>query len=167
MVAQTVSEVRFDMGRWKTEAHFASWLGLSPDNQISGDKVLRKGTRRVVNRTATALRQAANTCCGAKPFSELNTAGCAANSGPPKRLPPWPTDSRLVFRMLKHGQAYVDKGAEYYKHRYRNQQIHRTSQEGSQAWLPDHGAPSLIPSTRTVSGERSGAFSKANAELRS
>ena len=41
MVAQTIlSEVGFDMTRWKTEAHFASWLGLCPDNQISGDKVL-------------------------------------------------------------------------------------------------------------------------------
>jgi transposase len=40
-VAQTViSEVGLDMGRWKTEAHFASWLGLCPDNRISGDKVL-------------------------------------------------------------------------------------------------------------------------------
>jgi transposase len=61
MVAQTViSEVGLDMGRWKTAAHFASWLGLSPDNQVSGNKVLRKATRRVVNRSATALRQAAN-----------------------------------------------------------------------------------------------------------
>jgi hypothetical protein len=34
-VAQTViSEVGLDMGRWKTEAHFASWLGLCPDNRI-------------------------------------------------------------------------------------------------------------------------------------
>jgi hypothetical protein len=43
MVAQTViSEVGLDMSRWKTEAHFASWLGLCPDNRISGDKVLAR-----------------------------------------------------------------------------------------------------------------------------
>ncbi|MDQ1405177.1 MAG: hypothetical protein QOG55_806, partial [Acidobacteriaceae bacterium] len=29
----------------------------------------------------------------------------------------------LVYRMLKYGQHYVDKGAEYYEHRYRRQQI--------------------------------------------
>jgi transposase len=35
MVAQTlVSEVGLDLGRWKTEVHFASWLGLCPDNRI-------------------------------------------------------------------------------------------------------------------------------------
>jgi len=57
MVAQTlVREVGLDMSRWKTEAHFASWLGLRPDNRISGDKVLSRGTRHVLNRAATALR---------------------------------------------------------------------------------------------------------------
>ena len=34
--AQTiVSEVGVDMSRWKTEKHFASWLGLCPDNRSS------------------------------------------------------------------------------------------------------------------------------------
>jgi transposase len=43
MIAQTLlSEVGVDMSRWKTEAHFASWLGLCPDNRVSGDKVLRE-----------------------------------------------------------------------------------------------------------------------------
>jgi transposase len=57
MVAQTlISEVGLDMSRWKTEAHFSSWLGLCPDNRTSGDKVLARGTQRVVNRAATALR---------------------------------------------------------------------------------------------------------------
>jgi transposase len=48
------------MSRWKTEAHFASWLDLCSDNRVSGDKVLRRGTRHVVNRAANALRPAAN-----------------------------------------------------------------------------------------------------------
>jgi hypothetical protein len=44
MVAQTViSEVGLDMSRWKTEAHFASWLGLCPDNRDLVRDVLRIG----------------------------------------------------------------------------------------------------------------------------
>ena len=31
--------------------------------------------------------------------------------------------ARLVYRMLKYGQRYVDKGTEYYEQRYRNQQV--------------------------------------------
>jgi transposase len=62
MTAQTIiSEVGLDMSRWKTEAHFASWLGLCPYNAISGGKVLRRGTRKVVNRAATAFRIAGST----------------------------------------------------------------------------------------------------------
>jgi hypothetical protein len=62
MTAQTlISEIGLDMSRWKTEVHLVSWLGLCPNNRISGDKVLSRGTRRVVNRAATALRIAATT----------------------------------------------------------------------------------------------------------
>ena len=39
-VAQTViSEVGLEMSRWEDEHHFASWLGLCPDNRITGGKV--------------------------------------------------------------------------------------------------------------------------------
>jgi Transposase IS116/IS110/IS902 family len=58
--AQTViSEAGVDMSRWRTEKQFAYWLGLCPDQRISGGKVLKRGTRHVVNRAATALRVAA------------------------------------------------------------------------------------------------------------
>ena len=43
MAAMTVvSEVGWDMSKWKTENHFVSWLKLSPDNKISGGKSLAK-----------------------------------------------------------------------------------------------------------------------------
>ena len=62
MTAQTVvSEAGLDMSRWQTEGHFVSWLGLCPAHEISGGKVLKRRTRKVVNRAATALRLAAST----------------------------------------------------------------------------------------------------------
>jgi transposase len=30
-----VSEIGLNMTRWRSEKHFASWLGLCPDNRIS------------------------------------------------------------------------------------------------------------------------------------
>lgn len=39
-----------------TAAHFCSWLGLCPDNRISGGKVLKSKTRKVPSRLAKALR---------------------------------------------------------------------------------------------------------------
>jgi len=88
---QTVlSEVGLDMSAWKTEKHFGSWLGLSPDNRISGGKVLKRGTRKVVNRAATALRLAAWNLIPARALWEPNSAACALASGLPKLSPPWP-----------------------------------------------------------------------------
>ena len=125
MVAQTlVSEVGLDMTRWKTEAHFASWLGLCPDNRTSGDKVLSRGTRRVVNRAATALRMAAVTLMRSRTYLGAQYRRLRTKLGAPKAITAMAHRlARLVYRMLKYGQRYVDKGAEYYEHRYRQQQI--------------------------------------------
>ena len=39
-----------------TPQRFCSWLGLCPDNRISGGKILSASTRRVVNKVAAVLR---------------------------------------------------------------------------------------------------------------
>ena len=59
LVFMLFSEVGRDMSRWHTAAHFVSWLGLCPDNDISGGKVLWRGARRVKNRAGTLFRLAA------------------------------------------------------------------------------------------------------------
>jgi transposase len=125
MVAQTLlSEIGQDMSRWKTEAHFASWLGLCPDNRISGDKVLGKGTRRVVNRAANALRQAAATLIRSRSYLGAQYRRLRVRLGAPKAITAMAHRlARLVYRMLKYGQTFVDKGLEYYEERFRQQQI--------------------------------------------
>jgi hypothetical protein len=41
---------------FRSGAAFASWLGLCPDNRISGGRVLKAKTRQVANRVSKALR---------------------------------------------------------------------------------------------------------------
>jgi hypothetical protein len=60
LVLMLFSEVGRDMSRWPTAAHFVSWLGLCPDNDISGGKVLWRGARRTKNRAGTLFRLAAS-----------------------------------------------------------------------------------------------------------
>jgi transposase len=60
LVMMLFSEVGRDMSRWPTAAHFVSWLGLCPDNDISGGKVLWRGVRRTKNRAGTLFRLAAH-----------------------------------------------------------------------------------------------------------
>jgi len=125
MTAQTlISEIGLDMSRWKTEAHFASWLGLCPDNRISGDKVLSRGTRRVVNRAATALRIAANTLLKSRSYLGAQYRRLRTKLGAPKAITAMAHRlARLVYRMLKYGDQYIDRGAEYYEQKNRQQQI--------------------------------------------
>ena len=112
MVAQTlVSEVGLDMGRWKTEVHFASWLGLCPDNRISGDKVLARGTRHVVNPSATALGVGASTLLRSQTYLGAQYRRLRSKLGAPKAITAMAHRlARLVYRMLKYGQHYIDKG---------------------------------------------------------
>src|SRR4029077_19055592 len=125
LVSQTLlSEIGKDMGRWKTEAHFASWLGLCPDNRTSGDKVLRRGTRQVVNRAALALRLAANCLLRSQSYLGAQYRRLRTKLGAPKAITAMAHRlARLVYRMLKYGQEYVDKGMQYYEARYRRQQV--------------------------------------------
>ena len=53
-------EVGTDVSRFRNASAFASWLGLCPERQISGGKVLYTKSRRVRNRVALALRLGAN-----------------------------------------------------------------------------------------------------------
>jgi len=86
-VAQTViSEVGLDMGRWKTEAHFSSRLGLCPDNRISADKVLARGTRHVLNRAATALRLGASTLLKSQTYLGAQYRRLRSKLGAPKAI---------------------------------------------------------------------------------
>jgi hypothetical protein len=54
------SEVGRDLRKWPTAAHFASWLALCPDNDISGGRVLWTGVRKVNNRAGQLFRLAAH-----------------------------------------------------------------------------------------------------------
>jgi len=125
-VAQTVvSEVGVDMTRWATEAHFASWLGLCPDNRISGDRVLRTGTRHVVNRAATALRLAATTLRRSQSYLGAQYRRLRSTLGAPKAITAMAHKlARLVYRMLRWGHEYVDKGLQFYEERHHQQQVH-------------------------------------------
>jgi transposase len=137
MVAQTLlSEVGMDMSRWNTEAHFSSWLGLCPDNRISGDKLLGKGTRHVVNRAATALRLAARNLIRSRSYLGAQYRRLRTKLGAPKAITAMAHRlARLVYRMLKYGQQYVDKGTEYYENRYRQQQIHLLQKKAAKLGL--------------------------------
>jgi len=125
MNAQTIiAEVGVDMSRFPSEAHFASFLGLCPDNQITGGKVFRRGTRHVDNRADTALRMAATSLWRSKTYLGAKFRRLRARLGAPKAITAMAHMlARLVYRMLRYGEQYVDKGMNYYEEKYREHEI--------------------------------------------
>jgi len=88
--AQTViSEVGVDMSPWKTEKHFASWLGLSPDHRIQRGKGAQarhtQGGQPSVHRlTAVGFQSAAQRQCpgGQFPSSARPAGSSQSHHGP-------------------------------------------------------------------------------------
>ena len=60
LTVQTIlSEVGLDASKFPSSKQFVSWLGLCPDNRITGGKVKSRHTRKTNNRAAKAFRLAA------------------------------------------------------------------------------------------------------------
>jgi transposase len=119
-----LSEVGPDLSSFPTEKHFASWLGLCPDNRISGGRVLSCRTRRVVNRLSDALRLAATalehsrSALGAyyrRMKAKLGAA--AAVTATAHKL------ARILYRLVKHGEAYVRQGLEDYEKKHQDRRL--------------------------------------------
>lgn len=118
------AEVGPDLSRFATEKRFCSWLGVCPDNRISGGKVLSSRTRRVVNRVADALRMAATTLersqsalGGFYRRMKARLGAAEAVTATAHKL------ARIIYRLLKHGEAYVRQGMESYEQKFQARKL--------------------------------------------
>lgn len=106
--AQTLwSELGSDLSAFRTAKHFTSWLGLCPDNRVSGGKLLAARTKPTTNRLTHALRMAAQCLHHSK--SELGDyyrrmraklGGAAAITAAAHKL------ARILYAMITTRQPY-------------------------------------------------------------
>jgi transposase len=131
LTAQTViAEAGTDLNAFASEKQFASWLGLCPTNEQSGGKVLNRRTRKVVNRATVAFRNAARTLLRSQSYLGAQYRRLRTRLGAPKAITAMARKlACLFYRLIKHGQQYVDKGTEYYEARYREQQVRSLSKK--------------------------------------
>ena len=120
-ILTVISEIGLDMSRWPTEKHFASWLTLCPGvNKTGGRSQSSSGrTRPSSNRAAAALRVAAHALLHADCALGAYARRMRSRLGAPKAITA--TAHKLaiiIYNMLKHGKAYVDRGADYYEQQY-------------------------------------------------
>ena len=140
--ATILSEAGWDMSKWKDEDHFVSWLRLCPDNRISGNKIIGKGRLPTTNRASIALRMAATTLRQSNTYLGAQFRRLRTRLGAPVAIKAMAAKlARLVYRMLRYGMKYVDRGAAFYDEQHRARQITRLKWKARQLGLQVVEAP--------------------------
>jgi transposase len=115
-----ISEVGIDMNKWPTDKHFGSWLGLCPNNKISGGRILSSKSRHIVNRAATAFRLAAYAAGRSDSSIGAFYRRLRSRMGAPKAITATAYKiARLFYMCMKTGKSYKDLGADYYESMYK------------------------------------------------
>lgn len=120
-VLTILSETGTDMTPWPSQAHFASWLALSPNQWITGGRPLAKKPPIIhSNRAAQAFRLAAQTlerarCALGAFFRRIQSrhGRAVAIKASAHKL------ATIFYTMLKTHTPYRDPGVDYYEERYR------------------------------------------------
>src|SRR3990167_4171947 len=140
-----VSEVGADMGRFPSDKHFASWLGLCPGTKITGGKVMSGKTKRCANRAAQALRLAAAALRSSQSALGAYYRRMCARMDKPKAVTAAAHKlARLIYAMLTNGQEYTDQGQDYFEERYRQRVLHNLAQKAKAMGMQ------LVPSDNTA-----------------
>jgi transposase len=104
-------EIGPDFTKFHSASAFASWMGLCPDNDISGGKVLWLGARKVKCRAATSLRMASQSLHHSK--SELGDfyRRMRAKLGALKAITAATHKlARIIFHLVTTRQEFDDTG---------------------------------------------------------
>jgi transposase len=115
-----LTEVGWDLSRFKNVKHFTSWLCLCPGTRITGGKRIGGSTRRTRNRLTVALKLAAQglsrSRCSLGAYyrskaQRMNTS--KAITATAHKL------ARLIFAMLTKGEEYVARSEAEYEQEHR------------------------------------------------
>ena len=124
-VIKILAEIGLDMSKWPSVKSFASWLGLSPGNKISGGKILSGRTKPSANRAAQALRLAANVLYRSKTALGAYFRRMRARLGAPKAVTAAAHKlARILYTMLKERKSFLEVGQEAYEQAYKERQLY-------------------------------------------
>jgi transposase len=136
LAQKIIAEIGLDMSRWPTVKHFASWLGLSPQNKKSGGKILSRRTKKTKNRANAAFRVAAQSLSrshsalgGFYRRMKAKLGAGQANVATAHKL------ARIVYYMLKYRKPYQDPGEAYYDQQWRERAIRNLNRKAASLGL--------------------------------
>ena len=124
-IAQTIlADLGPDLSAWKSEAHFTSWLRLSPQRDLSGGQLIKQRRQKVRNRVANALRMGASSLLRSKSYLGARYRHLRTRLGAVKAVKAMARYlACLVYRLLTRGQAWVDRGTEEFERKHAERQL--------------------------------------------
>lgn len=138
------AEVGFDLSKFRSEKAFASWATLAPRNFITGGK-RKRAPQAGASRVADAFRVAAQTLANSKTALGAFYRRMRGRKGAPFAVAVTAHKlAKLFYRLLKHGESYVERGVDYYQERYKAQQVRAALKT-----LKSHG---FVPTLQLASG---------------
>lgn len=141
--AQTIlTHIGPDVRKWPTAGHFASWLGLCPNNKVSGGKVKGRHTRKTDNPVARALRLSAQAVGRSDSALGAFYRRMKARHGAPlANVATAHKLARIVYHMLKNRVDYHDPGAFTYDEQQRQRMVKRLHKQAAQLGFKLEVAP--------------------------
>jgi transposase len=123
--ASIIAEVGTDMSRFPTEKHFAAYIGLAPTLGKSAGKNVRQRRRcKNTSRAGRVLRMAASTLYHSQ--SELGAFFRSVARRSDRKTAIKAAARRMahmIYRALRFGTAYIDRGAEEFEKRMRERTL--------------------------------------------
>lgn len=121
-----LAEVGKDMSKWKTEHHFTSWLGLTPNTKISGGKVISSKLKKKKHHAGQAFRIAANSLYKSQSPLGDHYRMLKAKVGAPKAVVATARKLAIIFyKMIADQQAFNPKALEDYQQKYKQKKINQ------------------------------------------
>lgn len=122
-----VSEVGLNLEKsFPSSTAFCSWLGLTPNNKISGGKLLSSKMQKKKNRLKDALRMAANAVGRTKKASPLKSFFSRVMARKGRKVAIIATARKiaaLIYHMLTRKVQYQPEPDHLYQQRLKNQRI--------------------------------------------
>jgi len=101
------AEIGPDLSKFKSPGNFCSWLCLSPNNKITGGKVISSRTRPGKNRFAQALRMAAQGLWNSRSFLGLYFRKMRARHDSAKAITATAHKlARIIYHLVKNGKQF-------------------------------------------------------------
>jgi hypothetical protein len=125
-VLTIMSEVGTDLSKWKTEHHFASWLGLVPNTKKSAGKVISSRIMKKKHHTGQAFRAAAFGLANSKSplgnyYRRIRTRG-----GPSKAIVATAHKLAIIYyHMVTRQEAFNPRAMEENQQKYKERKINQ------------------------------------------